>query len=230
MPQFVKHRAQPVFVRHNVGQHADVALAIHVRAERVRTFARLFVEIAASDHVVNRQADAGVVILADFEDVHIRIDRVEVGAKDGGRLLEERVVIMPGPQFIHGDAAVLGEFGVNLRLGTAERFARELVEPIEQSQHLLLRLLVEIKLQHVIVPESKLARRLIAQPDQLLQVPIDHAAHPLAGFPHCFSLRRILRFLQNLATLAVRHFFVIHLRSEDVEGLLDRIGFGGNLL
>ena len=113
MPQFVEHRAHPVFVGHNVGQDPDVALAINVGAECMRTFTRLFVEIAAGDHVINRQTHARVVILGQFQDVHPGVYRVQVGPENSRRFLEEGVVIMPGPQLIHGDAAMLRQSGVD---------------------------------------------------------------------------------------------------------------------
>ena len=96
MAQLVQHRAHPVFVGHDVGQHADVALAVDVGAEGVRALARLLVEIAAGDHVVDRQADAGVEVPAQLQDVGLLVGRVEIGLEDGGRFLEERIVIVPG--------------------------------------------------------------------------------------------------------------------------------------
>ena len=90
-------------------------------------------------------------------------------------------------------------------------------------------MLVQVKLHYVIIPESKLARCLVAQSDQLLQVLLHQTAHGLAGFPHRFSLRRVPGFLQDFAHLAVGHLFVIHFRPEDVEGLLDGVCPGGDL-
>ena len=66
MAQLVQHRAHPVLVGHDVGQHAHVALAVDVGAEGVRALAGLLVEVAAGDHVVDRQTDAGVEIAAEL--------------------------------------------------------------------------------------------------------------------------------------------------------------------
>ena len=96
----MEHRPHPVFVGHDVGQHADVALAVDVGAEGVRALAGLLVQVAAGDHVVDRQADAGVEVAAELQDVGAGVDGVEVGLEDGGRLLEERVVVVPGPQVL----------------------------------------------------------------------------------------------------------------------------------
>ena len=64
MAALVEHRLQPFVARHHVGQHADVALAVDIGAEGVRALAGLLEEIAAAQHVVDRQADA-LVELAD---------------------------------------------------------------------------------------------------------------------------------------------------------------------
>ena len=46
------------------------------------------------------------------------------------------------------------------------------------------------------------------------------------------ALRRVgvLRFLEDLADLAVGHLLAVDLGPEDVERLLDRVGLGGHLL
>ena len=137
---------------------------------------------------------------------------------------------MPGPQLIHGDAALLREPGIDFRLGAPERFARQIVEPIEQRHDLFLGLLVQVKLHGVIVLEPKPVRGLIAQSDQLLEIFLYQVAYGLAGFPHRLSSVRILRFLQRFAHLAVRHLLVIHPGPENVEALFNGIGLGGDLL
>ena len=139
----MEHRAHPVLVGHDVGEHAHVALAVDVGAKGVRALAGLFVEVAAGDHVVDRQADAGVEVAAKLEDVGLRIHRVEIGGENRRRFLEERIVVMPGPQIGDRHSALLGQLGVDLELELAERLARQLVELVEKLEDLLLRLLVQ---------------------------------------------------------------------------------------
>ena len=100
MPQLVEHRAHPVLVGHDIGQHAHVPFAVDVGAEGVRALAGLFVEVAAGDHIVDRQADSVVEFAAKLEDVGVRIDGVEVSREDRRRLLEEWVVIVPGTKLV----------------------------------------------------------------------------------------------------------------------------------
>ena len=119
MAQLVEHRAHPVLVGHDVGQHAHIALAVDVGAEGVGALAGLFVEVAPRDHVVDRQADSRVKIAAKLEDVGFRVDRVEIGGENGRRFLEERIVVMPGAEIGDRYAALLGQLGVDLELELA---------------------------------------------------------------------------------------------------------------
>src|SRR4029453_2773375 len=73
VPQLVEHGPGPVLVWDDVPEHADVPVAIDVRAERVRGLPRLLVQIAPGDHVVDRQADALVEGAAELEDVRLRV-------------------------------------------------------------------------------------------------------------------------------------------------------------
>ena len=157
--QLVQHGPHPVFVGHDIGEHAHVAFAVDVGAERMRALARLFVKVAAGDHVVDRQADAGVEIAAELEDVGLGVNGVEVGCENRRRLLEERVVIVPRAQLVDLDAALLGKLGVDLALELAERLARQLVQLVEQLEHLLCRLLVEKKLKRLIVGDARACGR-----------------------------------------------------------------------
>ena len=49
----------------------------------------LFVQIAAGEHIIDRQADAGVKVPAQLQDIGLLVGRVEVGVEDGRRFLEE---------------------------------------------------------------------------------------------------------------------------------------------
>ena len=156
----------------------------------MRALAGLFVEVAAGDHVVDRQADAGVEIAAKLEDVGLGVNRVEVGREDRRRLLEERVVIVPGTQLRDRDAALLGKLGVDLALELLERLARQPVELVEKLEHLLLRLFGEIKLKRVVIGKAELPGRLVSEFDERLQLGLDERADAFAAFPDGLAFLR----------------------------------------
>jgi hypothetical protein len=131
MAQLMQHRAHPVEVGHDVGQHTDITVPIQVRAKRVRTFPRFFVEITARQDVLDRQPDAGIILLADFDDVGLGINAVQIDGRDGRSILEERVMIMPWPQGLDAHPALRRQFGVDDRLGLLKWLAREPVQLIE---------------------------------------------------------------------------------------------------
>ena len=153
--QLVEHRAHPVFVGHDVGQHPHVAFAVDVGAKGVGALAGLFVEVAAGDHVVDRQADARIKIAAKLEDIGLRVHRIEIGGENRRRFLKKRIVVMPGPEVGDRDSALFGQLAVDLELELRERLAGEVIELVEQFQDLVLRLLVQVKLELVIVGETR---------------------------------------------------------------------------
>ena len=117
--------------------------AVDVGAKGVWALAGFFVKVAAGDHVVDRQADPGVKITAKLEDVGFRVNRVEIGGENGGRFLEERIVVMPGPEFGDRDSVLFGQLAVDLELELPEWLAGQVVELVEQFEDLVLRLLVQ---------------------------------------------------------------------------------------
>ena len=160
MAQLVQHRRQPFLAGHHVPQHADVAFAVHVLAEGVRAFAGLFVEVAAAQDVVDRQPDARVKRAAQLDRVQGPVDGVVI-AVDGGRLLEERVVIVPGPQFFDLHAALPGQGRVDLGFRRVEVVAGQRVQFVEQLEHLRLAQFRQGELHHVIVLEADLPGRAV---------------------------------------------------------------------
>src|SRR5205814_1146792 len=140
-----------------------IALPVNVCAKGVGTLPRFFVKIAAGEHVIYRQPYAGVVIPAELENVHLRVNRVEVCRGDNWGFLEERIVIMPGPQFVNGYAAIGRELAVDFTFSVIKRLAGKTVELVEKLEHLGLVLLVEIKLHDVVILEPELPGGLVAQ-------------------------------------------------------------------
>jgi len=122
---------------------------------------------------VDGQIDAAVELAAQFDDVEHGIDFVEVGLEDGGGFLKERVVVVPGHEVSHLDAAILGQDDIDLGLGLEERLARQGVELIEELDEVGAVLLIEEELQGVVVGEAELWCGFVAQLDKLGQVLLD---------------------------------------------------------
>jgi hypothetical protein len=83
-----------------------VPLAVDVGTKSVRALARFIVEIAAGDHILDRQPDAVIERPAQLEDVGVGERLVEACAVDGRRFLKERIVVMPRPQLVDADRVV----------------------------------------------------------------------------------------------------------------------------
>ena len=195
----------------------------------MRALAGLLVEVAAGDHVVDRQADPGVKLAAELEDVGFGVRGVKVRREDGGGLLEERVVIVPGAQFINQDAGGVGEFDVDGGLGEPEGLAGEGVQLVEESQDVIARLFVQEELHRVKIGESERPRGLVAQQDEGLQIGLDDRPDALAGLPDLFPFDGVFRGLEHLADLAIGQLAAVDPGAVGVERLLDGVGAGGDL-
>ena len=128
MAELVQQSRHPVVVLHHVGQDANVAAPVDIGAKGMRAFACLLIQIAPGDDVVDRKTDAGVKIATQLRQVRLTKGLVDVGGEDGGRLLEERILVMPRPQLIDWSVAGGRQFGVDFRLGLTERLAGEIVQ------------------------------------------------------------------------------------------------------
>ena len=184
VPQFVEHRAHPVFVVLDVGEHADVAFAIDVRAEGVRALAALLFQIAAGEDVRDRQADAGVEVLAQFQNVRAGERGVEVRLEHRRRFLEERIEVVPRHEFVGLDRILSREPVVDVRLRRGERCLREVVEVVEQLEEFFALLLVEGEHHGVEVGEAELLGGFVAEADEFFQVRFHGLADALARFPN----------------------------------------------
>ena len=110
-----------------------------------------------------------------------------------------------------------------------ERPAGQLVELVEQLEHLLLALFAAIELQDVVVLKAQFAGGLVPQGDQFHQVADDHRPDFLAGLPGGPPLGRVARLAQNAADVVVGQFLAVHLGSEHVERPLHGVRLGQHL-
>ena len=84
-----------------VAQHPHVAAAVDVDAERVLALARTRQQVAARDDRVDVEADAVVGADGERHRGRRREPRVEIHASSAaGAVLEERVVVVPGPELV----------------------------------------------------------------------------------------------------------------------------------
>ena len=139
-------------------------------------------------------------------------------------------MVVPRHQLADLHAVELGEAVVDLGLGGGERLAGQGVQVVEELEEFVAVLLVEDEHHRVVVLEPELLGRLVAQPDEFLQVGLDVLADDLARLPDLAAEFGLGGLLEHLADLAVGHLAAVHVGPEDVELLLDGVGLGGDLL
>ena len=109
-------------------------------------------------------------------------------------------MIVPRPQLLDRDAALPGELRVDLALGLPEWLACQLVELVEQLEHLFLRLFGEIKLKRMVTGKAQLPGGLVPELDERLRVVLDERTDPLAAFPDRLAFCRVRDSLRTLRT------------------------------
>ena len=149
------------------------------------------------------EADALERPLGEAHDVLSPEERVEIDRALGGRLLEERIGVVPGAEIGDGAAEALGEPGVERALPARERRRRRAVGVGERLQELLLVQLVgrEREREPVAVPER--ARRLVAEARKLANVVGDRCADRLRRLPGFPPLGLVVAFPQDALDLVV---------------------------
>ena len=96
--ELVEHGVHPPLARLHVAEHAHVAVAVDVDAERVLALAVAGVEVAVGEHRADVEAEAVVGAQGEGLEVGVGEEVVDGDGALGGRVLEERVVEVPGPQ------------------------------------------------------------------------------------------------------------------------------------
>ncbi len=128
VPELVQHGLGPALTRGVVAEHAHVAGTVDVDAERVLNLARAGREVAAPDHAAHVEAHGVERARSEGFEVGIAEERIEVDADAGRRILEERVVVVPGAQLVHPDAEANRELFVEPGLERTERCGSDLVD------------------------------------------------------------------------------------------------------
>src|SRR5207247_7045027 len=124
---------------------ADVPVAIDVDAERVLVLCRAREQVAALEDAVDVEAEAAERPTGELEQVAPAEEVIEVDAAFYGRVLEERVGIVPGAKLRGGASETRGELRVEGALPACERLRRCSVRLLECRGQLRLVHLVRLE-------------------------------------------------------------------------------------
>jgi hypothetical protein len=201
--ELVQHRFGPTRTRGVVAEDAHIAVTVDVDAECMLHLARARDEVAAGDdtaHVESHRFEA-----PDGELLQIGIPqvRIEVDADRARRVLEEGIVVVPGPQCIDGDREALRELLIELRFHRTEGCVGDVVDLGEGREQAIF---VEVggrEREGEVITEAERPGCLIAEPDELAHVGGNLLAHALRGRPRRGSSRRVVTRPQYLENLVV---------------------------
>ncbi len=203
MAQLMEHRVGPVPVGHHVREDAHVALTVDVDAERVLALSVPWEEVAAIEDRAGLEADAveGRARERDHVDALEHLRQVDPTCR--GDLLEERILVVPGPEI--GDVAVeaLAEARVGLRLPCGEWLDGQRVALVERLEEASLVHLRGRDGEREPVAVADRARRLVAQPRELAHVLRDRGADRLRRLPGLLPLRDVVARPQDPLDLVV---------------------------
>ena len=206
VPELVEHRVCRLVGRHEVREHADVAPAVDVDAERVLVLAVAGVDVAARDDALRLEADALDRPLRKGDDVRSLEVRIEIDGSVRRRLLEERVGVVPGPEVGRRAPETRRQTLVEDRLPARERLGGRAVGLGERVCQPALVELVGREGQRVPVPMAERPRRLVAQARNLAHVVGHGGADGLRRLPRLSALRRVVAPAEDLLDLGVPHF------------------------
>ncbi len=140
--ELVQHRVRPEAIGLDVGEDAHVPFAVDVDAERVLGLALAREQVAAVEDRPRVDPDAREGLTGEGDDVLAVEDAAQVDPAGRRDLLEERVLVVPGPKLLDGAAEAVRERGVGGRLPARERVGGEpvaLVEGLEEPRLVHLR-------------------------------------------------------------------------------------------
>ena len=203
MPELVEHRVGPVAVVGNVREHADVALAVDVDAERVLALAVAREEVAAVEDGIRVDAEAVVRGTRERHDVLAREHVREVDPTGRRHLLEEGVLVVPGPQLADRAAELLREPCVGRRLPAGERIGGQPVALVERLEEPRLVHLRGVDGQREPVAVAERPSRLVAEPRELPHVVRHRGAHGLRRLPRLTPLCDVVALAQDSLDLVV---------------------------
>ena len=203
VPELVEHRVGPVLVVGHVREHAHVAGAVDVDAERVLVLSGARIEVAAIEDLRRPRGRALESATRKRDDVLPLEQRVEVDRAVTRALLEERVRVVPGAKLRDGAAEALGQPRVERALPARERLRRHAVALIERREQLRLVELVDREREREPVAVAERARRLVAEARELADVVRDLGADRLRRLPRLTPLARVVALAQDPLDLVV---------------------------
>jgi len=158
MAEFVQHGAHPACVGPHVGQHPDVAGAVHVHAEGVLVLPGSLVQVAGGDDGFDGESDGGEELARHGH----RVDAGEVprvfGVVRSRRLLKKPVLVVPGHQRAHRNTVPVRQTFVQAGFGAGECVPGQGVGFVEQGVHLPAILFVDVQPHRVEIGEPHLPR------------------------------------------------------------------------
>ena len=181
--ELVEHRVHPPLARLDVAEHAHVAGAVDVDAERVLALAFARVQVAVPEHGAHVEAEAVVGAQRQGFEVGLGEEVVDRDRALGGRALEERVVVVPRAQVVGGAPEAAGERRVDLALPGRERLRGDPVDVVEGGEQAGLVELAGRQREGEVVAGAEVARRLVAQPGELADAVGDFGTDLLRRLP-----------------------------------------------
>ena len=178
-------------------------------------------EVAALENIANREADAVEEAVRDRE----QVAALEMGGKIQlvveRRFLEKRILVVPGTQFLGGDAEARRQASVYRCLGLAEWLIGLHLEVVEQAHQLRLVDLLQRQMHGVEVPVPQRTRSRVAALYQLEKVVCDARRYLLRCLPRRLATVLIGLCAENCDDVVVGDLTAFEGRAEVVELGLD---------
>ncbi len=165
--ELVEHRVHPPLARLDVAEHAHVARAVDVDAERVLALALARVQVAVVEHRADVETEA--VVGADGERLEVGVGEEVVDGDRalGRRGLEERVVVVPGAQVGDRDSRSASRVARRRLLPLGERRRGGAVDVVERGEEAVFVELAGGEREGEVVAGAERLRGLVAEPGEL---------------------------------------------------------------
>ena len=203
MAELVEHRVRPEAIGLDVGEDADVPFAVDVDAERVLGLPLAREQVAAVEDRPRVDADPSERLTGQGDHVLTVEDAAQVDPAGRGDLLEERVLVVPGPKLLDGAAEPVCERRVGGRLPARERVGGEPVALVEGLEEPRLVHLGRRDREGEPVAVAERAGGLVAEPCELAHVLGDAGTDGLRRLPRLSALVDVVARAEDALDLVV---------------------------
>ena len=201
--ELVEHGLHPSLARLDVAQHAHVAFTIDVDAERVLALAVARVQVAVCEHGSEIEAEAVVRAHGERLDVGVLEEVVERDGTGGGRVLEERIIEMPGPEIVLRAPESRRQRRIELTLPLRERLLGRAVDVGQRREEPVFVELAGAQREREVIAIAEVSRRLVAQLHELPDVAGHLGSDLLGGVPCPLALGGIVARAEDLGDRVV---------------------------